>query len=368
MRDDIDSVRDPIANHIVDSVTDPAIDSITDTVTDPIIDPVSGLEIPYTWIHLCKEDDVLDKIRSGRWVLLANGRLLRRGLTTGTTAAAACKGSLLSHLMPVDEVEVPTPAGIRVSLPLKAREGFCVAVKDSGDHQFDVTHGLEIVASCVAAEKTELAVGKGIGRISAQGLCAPLGKPAISQSARRQIMKAINEGLEETGIKGARVELSVPSGENLASKTLNPKLGVTGGISILGSTGFVEPWNEHLCDSRSEEIKGLKKLVVTTGRTGLKFSRVLFPDHKAVLIGSNLDILEFEEGQESVLCGLPALILKWAWPDVLMGTGCGTVAELVEKKPDHENIPFALKKAKERLPFTRIVLLHKDGRVFQDLR
>lgn len=332
-----------------------------------IVDPVTGFEIPDAWIKQCIDRDGPGKIRSGRWVLLADGRLLRRGLTTGTTAAAACKGAVLSLFLPRDDVEVPTPAGIRVSLPVKAREGLCVAVKDGGDHQFDVTHGTEIVASASRSDEMELAIGKGIGVIGNAGLCAPPGKPAISQSARQQILEAIAEGLRETGLKGARVELSVPCGEDLAAKTLNPKLGVMGGISILGSTGFVEPWNEHLGESRSGEIKGLKKVVVTTGRTGLKFSRILFPDHKAVLIGSQLDLLEFEEDQESVLCGLPALILKWSWPQVLEGTGCGTVAELVERMPDHENISLALKNAKEKLPFTRIVLLHKDGRVFRDL-
>ncbi len=332
-----------------------------------IVDPVTGFGIPDAWIKQCIDRDVLDKISSGRWVLLADGRLLRRGLTTGTTAAAACKGAVLSLLQPRDYVEVPTPAGIRVSMPVKAREGFCTAVKDGGDHQFDVTHGTEIVASARRFKETKLAIGKGIGTISASGLCAPRGKPAISQSARQQILEAIGEGLEETGLNGARVELSVPCGEDLATKTLNPKLGVIGGLSILGSTGFVEPWNEHLSESRSCEIKGLKKVAVTTGRTGLKFSRILFPDHKAVLIGSNLDLLEFDEDQESVLCGLPALILKWSWPDVLEGTGCGTVAELVERSPGHENISLALKRAKDKLPFTRIVLLHKDGRIFRDL-
>jgi cobalt-precorrin-5B (C1)-methyltransferase len=332
-----------------------------------VVDPVTGFEVPGTWIDLCIEPEVEEKIRSGRWVLLSDGRLLRRGLTTGTTAAAACKGAVISLMHPMDAIEVTTPVAIRVSLPVKAREGFCVAVKDGGDHQFDVTHGTEITAAAFPAEDTELTIGKGIGIISAPGLCAPHGKPAISQSARRQIMEAINEGLEETGFKGVSVELSIPCGEGLASKTLNPKLGVTGGISILGSTGFVEPWNEHLAESRGSELKGLKKVVVTTGRTGLKFSRILFPDHKAVLMGSQLDLLKFEEDQESILCGLPALILKWAWPEVLEGTTFGTVAEMVERMPDHENISLALNRAKGKLPFTRIVLLYKDGRVFRDL-
>ncbi len=109
-----------------------------------------------------------------------------------------------------------------------------------------------------------------------------------------------------------------------------------GGISILGSTGFVEPWNDHFISDRALELKGAKRVVVTTGRTGLKFSRILFPDHKAVLMGSQLDRLEFEKDQESILCGLPALILKWAWPRVLEGTNFGTVAEMAEKEPQHQ--------------------------------
>jgi cobalt-precorrin-5B (C1)-methyltransferase len=94
---------------------------------------------------------------------------------------------------------------------------------------------------------------------------------------------------------------------------------------------------------------------------------MLFPEHKAVLIGSRFDILKFEEGQESVLCGLPALILKWAWPAVLEGTGCRTVAELVDRDPCHQNISLAIREAKKKLPYTRIVLLYKDGRIFRDI-
>ena len=134
-------------------------------------------------------------------------------------------------------------------------------------------------------------------------------------------------------------------------------------IAILGSTGFVEPWNEHLINERAEELKGAKKVVVSTGRTGLKLSRILFPDHEAVLMGNQLGRLEFEPDQESILCGLPALILKWAWPEILENTGYNTVAEMVEKEPEHENIALGLRRAKEKLPYTRIVLLHRDGRI-----
>ncbi len=299
--------------------------------------------------------------------MLSNGTLLRRGLTTGTTAAAACKGAVLSLRRSVDSVNIETPAGLKITLPVVAKEGFCVAVKEGGDHQFDVTEGLEIVAQASLAEKTDLVPGKGVGKIMAKGLCDELGRAAISPSARRQMMQAIEEGLKDTCLAGARVELSIPRGENLAEKTLNPNLGIVGGISILGSTGFVEPWNDHLIGDRVEELKSAKKVVVCTGRTGLKFSRILFPDHKAVLMGSRLDRLAFEADQESVLCGLPALVLKWAWPEVLEGTGYGTVAEMVEREPNHRNIAMALEDAKKKVPNTRIVLLRRDGSILKDV-
>jgi cobalt-precorrin-5B (C1)-methyltransferase len=329
-------------------------------------DPVTGFQIPNSWIRACPDPEVLQKIQSGRWVLLSSGLLLQRGLTTGTTAAAACKGAVLSLKRPVDCLEVMTPAGIRVSLPVVGKDGSCVAVKDAGDHQFDVTRGLEMVAQARPAEKTALETGSGVGMIVGRGLCDEVGRPAISPSARQQIMNAIVEGLEEIGKDHVRLELSVPRGLELAKETLNPELGIMGGISILGSTGFVEPWNDHFTSDRALELKGAKRVVVTTGRTGLKFSRILFPDHKAVLMGSQLDRLEFSKDQESILCGLPALILKWAWPRVLEGTNYGTVAEMAEKEPQHGNIARALERAKKKLPHTRIVLLHKDGRILRD--
>jgi cobalt-precorrin-5B (C1)-methyltransferase len=336
-----------------------------------IVDPVSGMEIPEAWLKKASDPEALMKIKSGRWVLLSDGRLLRRGYTTGTTAAATCKGAILSLVEPVKEVEVPTPSGLRIIIPARAEKGTCTATKDGGDHEFDVTSGLDIVATAKASEVTELVPGEGIGRIVGCSLPAPAskaeGKAAISRSALDQIKKAIEEGLEASSLRGARVELVVPSGREIAQKTLNPKMGVIGGISILGSTGFVEPWNEHLGESRQEEIKSLRKVVVTTGRIGLRYSRVLFPEHTTVLLGSRLERLSFDEDQESILCGLPALILKWAWPEVLEGSGYGTVAEMVEEDPHHPNISRALEKAKEELPGTRIVLLHRDGRIFRDI-
>ena len=345
----------------------PMPEPYTDTIADPVKDPVTGFAIPASWIQLCPDPQALQKIQSGRWVILSSGLLCRRGLTTGMTAAGACKGAILSLKGSVHNLEIETPAGIPVSLPVVAKKGFCIAVKDGGDHKFDVTAGLEIAAQASASEETTLVAGKGVGRILARGLCDEVGRPAISPSARGQIMLAISQALQETGLAGAEVALSIPRGAELAKETLNPRLGILGGISILGSTGFVEPWNDHFIGDRALELKEAKKVLVTTGRTGLKFCRVLFPDHKAVLMGSQLDLLAFEEDQESILCGLPALILKWAWPQILDETGYGTVAEMVEIEPQHRNITKALQMAKEKLPETRIVLLRKDGSTLADV-
>ena len=368
-----------------------------------VIDPVSGLAIPFDWVERSQDPEVLEKVKSGLWALLSDGTLLRRGLTTGTTAAAAAKGAVISLKAPVDEVTVLTPVGIRVAVPVEGRGGFCNAVKIGGDHDSDVTAGAVMEAraepmGAVAGEEKEapegvrppkdgdaiqsegtgevgwkgpekrivLAAGDGIGRIRALGLCAPPGRPAISPSARGEIARAIEEGMAAAGIEAVRVVLSVRDGEKIAEETMNPAVGIVGGISILGSTGFVEPWNEHLAESREAEILVPDRVVVTTGRVGLKYSRFLFPGHVAVLAGNRLDRICFRDDQESVLCGLPALILKWGMPDILAGTGYGTVAEMVDKEPGHPRIDEGLRKVKERLPRTRIVLLNRDGSILRD--
>lgn len=329
-----------------------------------MMDPVTGLRIPDEWLRRSSLEDIEERIKSGLWVLLSNGQMLRRGLTTGTTASAACKGAVLSLAGDVEEVDVWTPSGITVRVKVEACSGRCTAQKDAGDHSSDITHGIRIVASASPSERSELVAGEGIGRIGREGLSADIGKPAISRSAHAQIMRAIDEGVRETGLNGARVELSVPEGRRIALKTLNPSVGVEGGISILGSTGFVEPWNVHLEENVSESLK-LDRVVATTGRTGLRYSRMLFPDHTAVLIGSKLDLLRTRSG-ETVLCGLPGLILRWAEPELLNGTGYATVAEMIEREPDHPAIERALENLRKMLPGTRIVLIKRDGSIFRD--
>lgn len=330
-----------------------------------MIDPVTGFRIPDDWLRRSSLEDIKERIESGMWVLLSNGQVLRRGLTTGTTASAACKGAVLSLVRDMDEVDVWTPSGITVRVKVEACNGICAAQKDAGDHGSDVTHGMKIVAKASPSERSELIAGEGIGRIGRRGLSSDIGRPAISRSAHAQIMRAIEEGVREAGLKGAMVHLSVPDGRRIALRTLNPSVGVDGGISILGSTGFVEPWNEHLEDSVSESLSELDRVVATTGRTGLRYSRMLFPDHTAVLIGSKLDLLRTRSG-ETVLCGLPGLILRWAEPEMLDGTGYATVAEMIEREPDHPAIARALEHLEKMLPGTRIVLINRDGSIYRD--
>ncbi|MCQ8903901.1 MAG: cobalt-precorrin-5B (C(1))-methyltransferase [Methanothrix sp.] len=333
---------------------------------EAVTDPVTGFRIPDEWLRRSSLEDIKERIESGMWVLLSNGQVLRRGLTTGTTASAACKGAVLSLVGDVDDVDVWTPSGIRVRVKVKASSGRCTAKKDAGDHSSDITNGMKIVAEASPSEHSELIAGDGIGRIGRSGLSADIGRPAISRSAHAQIMKAIEEGLAESGLSGATVSLSVPDGKEIALRTLNPSVGVEGGISILGSTGFVEPWNEHLEYSISESLSELERVVATTGRTGLRYSRILFPDHTAVLIGSKLDMLRMRAGRETVLCGLPGLILRWADPGILDGTGYATVAEMIDREPDHPAITRALEHLGKILPGTRIVLIERDGRIYRD--
>ncbi|RLG30104.1 cobalt-precorrin-5B (C(1))-methyltransferase, partial [Methanosarcinales archaeon] len=111
-------------------------------------DPVNNFEIPPEWIKRATfpEDELSAGIASGRLVLLADGSVLRRGYTTGTTATAAAKAAVLSLKHTIEQVTVLTPAGIEVTLPVSASGGRASVIKDCGDHGFDVTGGIEIVA------------------------------------------------------------------------------------------------------------------------------------------------------------------------------------------------------------------------------
>lgn len=181
--------------------------------------------------------------------MMENGGELRRGWTTGTCAAAAAKAAALAlvHGDFPDLVDVLLPGGQRPAFVLAAQErgeGFARAtiIKDAGDDP-DVTHGAAISATLRLREAGSGIVfraGAGVGTITRPGLPLPPGEPAINPVPRTMIADALREA---TGSLDFDVEISVADGEKLAEKTLNPRLGILGGISILGTTGIVIPFS-----------------------------------------------------------------------------------------------------------------------------
>ncbi|CAG0981807.1 cobalt-precorrin-5B (C1)-methyltransferase [Methanosarcinales archaeon] len=326
-----------------------------------MIDPVDNFEIPAEWIKRASIplDELKLRISSGRYVLLSDGSLLRRGFTTGTTAAAAAKAAVLSLKGDISELSVPTPVGIRVFLPVHAKDGKASAIKDSGDHSIDVTGGIEIQAEAKENETIIIKAGYGIGSKN--------GKPAINPSPMRQIEEAIKEALLETGSRGALVTISIPRGKEIAKKTLNEKIGIIGGLSILGTTGFVEPWNEHLGETKEELIEKADKVVLTTGRIGMRFSSMLFPGYTVILIGSDISRGLAAAKGEVIICGLPGLILKWANPGILKNSGYLTIQDMIDANPQNPVIDQALDEA-VRVSGKRIVLLNRNGTIIRDTR
>lgn len=324
-----------------------------------MIDPVNNFEIPHEWIKRSKLhlNELNKRISSGRYVLLSDGTLLKRGLTTGTTASAAAKASVLSLKKDVSEITVRTPVGLLACLPVLAKNGKASVFKEPGDHASDVTGGIEIIANARESDNITIKAGPGIGRKN--------GRPAINPEPMKQIEGSIKEALSETGLKGAHVMISVPGGEIIAKETLNEKIGIYGGISILGTTGFVEPWNEHLGETKEQIIRNTDRLVLTTGRLGMRFSNMIFPDHTVILIGSDISRGLEAARDEVILCGLPGLILKWACPDILKNSGYLTIQEMVADDPGNPLIDMAFGKA-VMLSGQRVVVLNRNGTILRD--
>ena len=190
-------------------------------------------------------------IRSGQ-------KWLRQGYTTGTCAALAAQGAvsfLVSGIWP-ETAELMTPAGQMVRVPLmekKAGNGAasCAVKKNAGDDP-DVTDGLLVFAQArflpenTGNARVIIDGGEGVGRVTKAGLDQPVGAAAINSVPRRMIETAVAEVLEEAGLdRTVEILIFVPGGEKTAEKTFNPVLGITGGISILGTSGIVEPMSEE---------------------------------------------------------------------------------------------------------------------------
>ncbi|MEG0962433.1 MAG: cobalt-precorrin-5B (C(1))-methyltransferase CbiD [Lachnospiraceae bacterium] len=223
--------------------------------------------------------------------IIKGNKKLRLGYTTGSCAAAAAKAAaviLFSHKN-VDYIELDTPRGIQLYLEIRDIQKeedsvSCAIEKDAGDDP-DITNGLWIYAKVSKTAKAGIRIigGSGVGRVTKPGLEQPVGNPAINKTPREMIEKEIEQVCRNHHYGGGiQIELSVPNGEIIAQKTFNPRLGILGGISILGTTGIVEPMSEEaLCASIRVEMKqqveiGRKSLVITPGNYGREFLKENF--------------------------------------------------------------------------------------------
>ncbi|QDR80354.1 Cobalt-precorrin-5B C(1)-methyltransferase [Sporomusa termitida] len=175
---------------------------------------------------------------------------MRKGITTGTCAAAAAKAAIMAWKgQPVAAVEVISPQGVALVAPVAgsyaiAGGGTAWVIKDAGDDP-DITNGVKIVAEIMISGEPGVMIkaGEGVGTVTKPGLAMPVGEPAVNPGPRAMISRAVEECLPPG--MGAVVTISVPGGEKLATRTLNPILGIVGGLSIIGTTGIVEPMSEE---------------------------------------------------------------------------------------------------------------------------
>lgn len=334
-----------------------------------MIDPVSGFSYPEAWVARCTDEAKRSLAESGFGVLTANGSVLRRGFTTGTTAAAAVYAAVAS-LSGAEVTMAPLllPCGVRAEVPVSGRNGYSECRKFSGDYPDDVTAGILICAEARTADVLSFETGEGVGRFVRDTPRYALGEPAIGRQARACIFFAIEEGCRAAGVAAAAVTLRIPDGEKIGARTLNPKVGVLGGISVVGTTGFVEPWDDHLEETVAERIRSAKQVVITTGRIGLRYSRLLFPEYEVVLAGSKISeaLAAARFCQEAVLCGLPGLILRFFHPETATSRGFATVEEMVASSCGSDAVTAELAGIRERYPWLRVVLVDRDGEILGD--
>ncbi len=233
---------------------------------------------------------------------VARRRGLRTGYTTGACATAAALAATRALLTsrPVSSVAISLPTGAAVqfgivSCTFWADEARCSVIKDGGDDP-DVTHGAEIVATVRRRGQpgVDLRGGAGVGIVTMPGLGLEIGGPAINPVPRRMIVTAVEAELARLRAgSGLVVEISVPRGEELARRTLNPRLGILGGISILGTTGIVRPYSTAAWRASVEQAidvaaaNGCREIAVTTGGRSERFAQQVLglPDVALVEMG-----------------------------------------------------------------------------------
>ena len=250
---------------------------------------------------------------------------LRSGFTTGSCATAATRAALRGLLTRETQhsATITLPDGETVTLPVSScvftdSNCTCGVIKDAGDDP-DVTNGYTVLStvSLTTQPGIQFLPGEGVGTITLPGIGIPVGEPAINQTPRRMITNEIEQLLHSHGLhSGVSVRISVPGGSELAKKTFNPRLGITGGISIIGTSGIVRPFSsEAFVNSIRKEIQvaralGCPSIVINSGAKSENYLRSRFPDlpaqafiHYGNYIGDTLRLAN-EEGITHITMGI----------------------------------------------------------------
>lgn len=228
---------------------------------------------------------------------------LRTGFTTGTAAAASAKAAILSIInkKKIDSVKVTLPKNNEIQIKINSCEfsnsiGKCSVIKDGGDDP-DVTHGAEILVELSLTSelnKIEIDGGKGVGIVTKPGLGLEINEAAINPTPKKMITENIREVADDIlKNNGIKIIISVPNGKELAKKTDNPRLGIIGGISILGTTGIVIPYSTASFAASVRQnldvslAMGNDTVVLTTGGRSEDFSKKIvdLPEHSFVQMG-----------------------------------------------------------------------------------
>ena len=252
----------------------------------------------------------------------SQGKNLRCGYTTGSCATAAAKAAATMLLTGerVDSVRIDTPKGITLNLePLQVElaENYvsCAIRKDSGDDPDD-TNGILVFAKVERAVEPGVHIegGVGVGKVTKPGLACAVGGPAINPTPRCMITSEVSSVMEQTGYTdGLMVTISIPEGVEIAKKTFNPRLGIIGGLSVLGTSGIVEPMSEKALietmyvEMRAQKARGNKDLLVFFGNYGEDFTRdVMQLDLEGAVTCSNFvgELLDY-----AVYLGFETLLL-----------------------------------------------------------
>ncbi|BBV64517.1 TPA: cobalt-precorrin-5B (C(1))-methyltransferase [Kluyvera ascorbata] len=259
-----------------------------------------------------------------------NGKALRKGYTTGSCATAAAKVAALmvmrQHL--IHQVSIVTPSGVTLNLNVESphvegQQGIAAIRKDGGD-DIDATHGMLIFARVTVNDSGEITLrgGEGVGTVTRKGIGLPIGSAAINRTPRHTIETAVREAIGPA--RGAEVEIFAPEGEERAKKTYNARLGILGGISIIGTTGIVTPmseesWKRSLAlELEMKRAAGLERVVLVPGNHGERFVREQMGiDSQVVVTMSNFVGYMIEESvrlgfRQIVLIGHPGKLVKIA--------------------------------------------------------